>query len=227
MFKTILNIVFFTWSKISCFFTTHLWMRCMNRGAIFLQTSLASKKNDVAQPQSWYLLDQIQLNITLVMVEQTYSCWLVLMSSCHCERNNQNRALPLKRLFSSIFLMTSFAIPASSLCHEHCDLGVWGGSLLGLLLKAAYPWWCLVSGLSILASSSQMSGSIFCPQSITADMEGGHGTSFLKSNSTKKTIGNPWERSGIQNQWCGTLLYQSDPREPPKSFVQWQEIIDK
>lgn len=113
------------------------------------------------------------------------------MSSCRCERSHQGTALPLKNCSIVYFWFLHLAIPASSLCHEGNNQGLWGASLLGLLLKPAYPWCSLVSGIFVLASNSQMSGNFPCPQNITAGMKGGPETCFLKSNTTKNPKGNP------------------------------------
>lgn len=164
----------------------------MNRGITVFQTSLASKKMVWASLSSDTSCTKPNWSTTLVMVEQTYSYSLVLVSSCHCERNQQGTALPLNNCSAAHFWFLHVAIPASSLCHEHRDQGVGDGCLLGLILWAAYPWWSLISGLFVLTSSSQMSVNFPCPQSITAGMEGGPGTSFLKSNTTKNPMRATW-----------------------------------
>lgn len=90
----------------------------MNRGTIVFQTSLASKKMvwpSLSSDASW---SKSNWSVIPVMVEQTYSYSLVLVSSGHCERNHQGTALPLKNCSRAYFWFLHLVIPASSLCHE-------------------------------------------------------------------------------------------------------------
>lgn len=149
----------------------------------------SQQENGVAEPRFWYLTDQIQLkhnsshggaNLQLLTGA------LVILSLW--EEPSGHSSAP-EKLFPSIFLISSSCYPCK-FPHEYHDQGVWGASLLGLLLRAAYPWCSLASGLFVLASSSKMFGNSLCSQSILGGMEGGPETSFLKSNTTKNPIGN-------------------------------------